>query len=220
MPYPMTHLCIAYNILSNTRQIKEPCDFLLGAIAPDSVHFRNDFKSSMKKISHLCVGNEVWGEISNNREWLENVLDFLKENINSEKVDFIFGYCCHIIADIQNNKKIWAPFRVANSDESQKGNFNIFGQEGYTVDQILYLLNPNQTKIWETLENAVGFDIVNVVVGNEIDKIKNHILNIQFNDIEPTDLSSYKYVTLASMEEFISTESQYIKEILYQNKLV
>lgn len=35
----MTHLHIAYNILSNTPQIKKPCDFMLGAIAPDSVHF-------------------------------------------------------------------------------------------------------------------------------------------------------------------------------------
>lgn len=75
MSFPMTHLSIAYNIFVNTSQIKEPGDFLLGAIAPDSVHFRDDFKSSMKKISHLCVGNEKWGEVTNNEEWWLEVLN-------------------------------------------------------------------------------------------------------------------------------------------------
>jgi len=49
MPFAMTHLYIAYNILSNTQQIKKPCDFLLGAIAPDSVHFRENYNSDIKK---------------------------------------------------------------------------------------------------------------------------------------------------------------------------
>jgi len=106
MPFPITHLCIAYEILSNTPQIKEPCDFLLGAITPDSVQFRNNFKPNMKKISHLCVGDEEWGKVTNNIEWQENVLGFFERNKNIEKVDFIYGYCTHVLADIQNNRKV------------------------------------------------------------------------------------------------------------------
>lgn len=42
----MTHLCIAYEVLSSIPQLKKPCDFLLGALAPDSVHFRNNYESA------------------------------------------------------------------------------------------------------------------------------------------------------------------------------
>jgi len=128
MPYPMTHLCIAYNILNNTPQIKEPCDFLLGAIAPDSVHFRDNYESNMKKVSHLTVGDEKWGEVTNNEEWLENILIFLQESKYKYKneVDFIYGYCCHIIADIQNNKKLWTPFRLSTLYSTEKSNNNVY----------------------------------------------------------------------------------------------
>lgn len=59
MPFSMTHLCIAYNILSNTTQVKNPYDFMLGALALDSVHFADNYNSDMKKKSHLCVGDEI-----------------------------------------------------------------------------------------------------------------------------------------------------------------
>lgn len=82
MPFAMTHLYITYNILRNTTQIKKPCDFMLGALTPDSVHFVDNYNSDMKKKSHLCVGDEKWGRTTNNQEWLKNALDFLHENKN------------------------------------------------------------------------------------------------------------------------------------------
>lgn len=218
MPFPMVHWCIAYNILSNTPQIKKPCDFMLGAIAPDSVHFRENYDSSMKKISHLCVGNQKWGEVTNNQEWLENVLDFLKENKDSEVTDFVYGYCSHIIADIQNNIKIWIPFRLGNKNALEKGAGSVYHQEAYAVDYSIYLLHPQHTEIWEMLENASGYDIPNVVVGNEINKMKDSIIHTQFINREVGDLSLNKYATLPGMQKFISEESQYIKKILYQGE--
>lgn len=217
MPFAMTHLYIAYNILSNTQQIKKPCDFMLGAIAPDSIHFRENYNSDIKKKSHLCVGDEKWGRVTNNQEWLKNVLSFLQENKNTEKVDFIYGYCSHILADIQNNIKIWTPFLLENKENLEKGMGSIYHEESYAMDYTLYLLNPNQKKIWEMLENATGYDIPNVVCGDEINKMKQDILYSQFLNRESVDVSSNKYVTLYGIQEFISVESKYIKNLLYKN---
>jgi hypothetical protein len=217
MPFAMTHLHIAYNILSNTQQIKKPCDFMLGAIAPDSVHFRENYNSDIKKKSHLCVGDEKWGRVTNNQEWLKNVLSFLQENKNIEKVDFIYGYCSHILADIQNNIKIWTPFLLENKENLEKGMGSIYHEESYAMDYALYLVNPNQKTIWEILENANGYDIPNVVCGDEINKMKHDILHSQFLNRESIDVSSNKYVTLSCIQEFISVESQYIKNLLYKN---
>ncbi len=217
MPFAMTHLYIAYNILSNTPQIKKPCDFMIGALAPDSVHFRDNYNSDMKKKSHLCVGDEKWGRFTNNQEWLENVLVFLQENKHLEEVDFIYGYCSHILADIQNNIKIWTPFLLENREILDKGLGSIYHEESYDIDYALYLSNPKQKEIWEILEDAIGYDIPNVVVADEINKMKHSILHSQFLNREYADVSLNKYVTLSNMQEFIISESQYIKSLLYSD---
>ncbi|MGF7059678.1 zinc dependent phospholipase C family protein [Brassicibacter mesophilus] len=217
MPFAMTHLYIAHNILSNTPQIKKPCDFMLGALAPDSVHFRDNYNSDMKKKSHLCVGDEKWGRITNNQEWIQNVIAFLQKNKYLEEVDFIYGYCCHILADIQNNIKIWTPFLLENREGLEKGIGSIYHEESYAMDYALYLLNFQQKEIWEILEDSIGYDIPNVVVADEINKMKHSILYSQFLNREYVDVSFNKYVTLSNIREFITSESQYIKELLYEN---
>ncbi|WP_055668667.1 hypothetical protein [Desnuesiella massiliensis] len=188
---------------------------MLGSLAPDSVYFRDNYDSDMKKLSHLCVGSEKWGEITNNEEWSKNVLNFLQENKNTTDIDFIYGYCAHILTDIQTNAKMCMPFKLANEECLKKGAGNIYAKETYEIDYDLYLHNPQRTSIWKMLENAVGYDIANIVVGNEIDKMKESILHDQFIDREAGDVSLNKYVILTSMQEFISAESQYIKKILY-----
>jgi len=217
MPFAMTHLYIADEILSNTPQIKKPCDFILGSIAPDSVHFRNNYNSNTKKKSHLCVGDEKWGRVTNNKEWLKNALAFLQENKHMENIDFIYGYCSHILADIQNNIKIWTPFLLENKEALEKGMGSIYHQESYDIDYALYLLNPQQKLIWQLLEDATGYDIPNVVVGEEINKMKHDILHSQFLNRESVDVSLNKYVTLSCIQEFISVESRYIRNLLYKN---
>lgn len=169
----------------------------------------------MKKISHLCVGDEKWGEVTNNQEWQENVLSFLEKNKNTGKTDFIYGYCTHVLADIQNNKKIWMPFVSANKEELAKGHGNMYYKEAAAVDHVLYLLHPHQAEIRHMLENATGFDLENVVAGSEINKMKDHLLYNQFNDSEAENLSSNRFATLPKMQEFILTEAQYIKGVLY-----
>lgn len=216
MPYPMTHLCIAYNILKCTPQIKNPSDFLLGSIAPDSVHFRDNYDSNMKKVSHLMVGDKKWGEYTNNEEWLRNILAFLEENKGMERIDFLYGYCGHLIADIQNNIKIWMPFRLATHYETDC--WDIYHNEAYSTDGELYLVNPHKAEIWEMLRNAVAPDFPDVVVKDEIYKITDNILNRQYNGIESKDLSGNKFVTLWRMQEFVIDEANYIKDTLHLNK--
>lgn len=215
MPFPMTHLYIAHSILSNTQQIKKPGEFLLGAIAPDSVHFRVNYNSDMKKISHLCIGEEKWGRVTNNNEWLKNVLTFLQENKSTEKRDFIYGYCCHIIADIQNNIKIWTPFLQENKEAIEKGLGSAYHKESYEIDNALYLVNSGQKEIWSMLDGAKGYTIVNVVASDDIEKMKYDLLYNQYKNEKPVDISLNKYVTLSTIQKFISLEAQYIEKLLF-----
>ena len=217
MPFPMIHLSIAYNILKNTTTIKKPCDFMLGAVAPDSVHFRDNYNSDMKKISHLCVGKEKWGRLSNNDEWQKNVLAFLEENKHTEKADFIYGFCAHILADIQNNIKIWTPFLKENIQALESGMGSIYHKESYDLDYALYDENPNKKIIWEMLEDAESYHIANIIDEDAINKMKDNLLHVQFLPRESVDVSCNKYATISRMQDFISEESIYIKSILFGN---
>lgn len=214
MPFAMTHLYIAYNIISKTPYLKKPNDFMLGALAPDSVHFRNNYVSDMKFNSHLCIGNEKWGSVTNNEEWLKNVLSFLDEHKKSEDADFIYGYCCHILADIQNNKKIWTPFIKENRDKFKKGFGSKYHEESFIIDYELYLL-PQRRLIWKMLENSTAFDVLNIVKEVEINQMKQSILQDQFANRKSEDVSMNQYVTLSNIQNFIRTESVYIKNILF-----
>lgn len=215
MAFPFVHLAIAYNILCDTPQIKNSSDFMLGAIAPDSVHFRDDFDSSMKKVSHLVNGDEKWGYVTDNKKWQEDVLTFLNENRNTERADFIYGYCAHVITDIQSNIKIWIPFRTAFMGSLENIYGSTYHKEAFEVDQALYKFHPQKEVMWQMLRESISFDIPNVVIGKETDKLKDNILNAQYKDKEISDLSNYKFVTVNGMEEFIRVESKYIKNILY-----
>lgn len=218
MPFPMVHLSIAKNILNSTSIIAKPDDFLLGSIAPDSVHFRSSYNSDMKKASHLCVGEKKWGQLTNNSEWSVNVLKFLESNLQSGNIDFIYGYCSHILADIRNNIVIWTPFRMEHQEELEKGIGSQYHKEAADVDYELFRTFVHRDAIWELLKKSDGCDICGVVNGVDIDAMKTNLLYHQFVKREPVDLSANKYVTVKNMLAFITNESEYIKEQLLSIK--
>jgi hypothetical protein len=93
MPYQMVHMCIARKVVQlKPNVIRNLPQYYLGSLAPDAVHFRADFDVKDKKASHLCVGDERWGEISNNEAWAENIIQFSETRRVSEDIDFMYGF--------------------------------------------------------------------------------------------------------------------------------
>ena len=66
MPYTMTHLIIADKVKNKLckSNISLP-QYYLGSIAPDAVHNRPGYISDWKKDSHLLLGDEEWGFMTN-----------------------------------------------------------------------------------------------------------------------------------------------------------
>ena len=215
MPFPMVHLCVAHRILDNNKEIENPGNFLLGALAPDAVHFRENYSGDMKKSSHLCVGNEKWGATTKNQEWFDNVLLFLQRNKCFANKDFMYGYCSHILADIQNNIKIWMPLHLKNEETQEKAMSSLLHKEAYAIDLLLYLLHPKKEEIWSQLKEANSYHIPGCVSAEEIDRMKDAILYSQFANTEQPDVSFNKYITMPIIQDFIAKESEYIREILY-----
>ncbi len=204
MPFPMVHLSIAKHILRVASHIKKPCQFLLGSIAPDSVHFRPDFESDMKKESHLAVGDERWGWVTDNSGWKENVLRFYELMKGSDDPDFILGYCAHVLADIKHNVEIWTPFRLEHEHELISGQGSALHREAVEVDFELYRTFPERHEVWALLEQAQAIDIPGIVRASDIERARSHLLHKQYLGRKSVDTSAYKFVTVENMTDFIA----------------
>ena len=211
MPFQMTHLHIARKLqLVFPETIKDLSQFYLGNVAPDAVHNRAGYISDYKKASHLCVGDERWGMLTNNDEWIESVLGFLYKSKNSHNYNFILGYSCHILSDIYNNIAVWTPFRLEYPNELKKGYGGLYHQESEKVEMELALREENKDNFWVHLQKAKSVGIDDIIYAEEIEKHKENILYNWYKDKEHQDISSNKLVTVQSTMNFIKDATDFI----------
>lgn len=71
-------------------------------------------------------------------------------------------------------------------------------------------------EIWKILEHSKSYDIPGIISADEINKMKHDILYSQFLGRESVDVSLNKYVTFSNIQEFVSEESQNVKNLLYK----
>jgi hypothetical protein len=211
MPFQMTHLHIAKNIYQRFPEtIKDLSQFYLGNIAPDAVHNRAGYISDYKKASHLCVGDERWGMLTNNDEWIESVLAYLYKNKSSDNYNFILGYCCHVLSDIYNNIAVWTPFRLEHPNELAKGYGGLYHQESGKVEIELALRGENKVNFWVHLERAKSTSLGDIIFAEEIEKHKENILYNWYKNKEHPDISSNKLVTIESTMNFVEDATNFI----------
>lgn len=211
MPFQMTHLHIAKNIYQRFPEtIKDLPQFYLGNIAPDAVHNRAGYISDYKKASHLCVGDERWGMLTNNDEWIESVSAYLYKNKSSDNYNFILGYCCHVLSDIYNNIAVWTPFRLEYPNELAKGYGGLYHQESGKVEIELALRGENKANFWVHLERAKSTNLGDIIFAEEIEKHKENILYNWYKNKEHPDISSNKLVTIESTMNFVEDATNFI----------
>ena len=208
MPYTMVHLEVAGRLLRQLGWIERSGDFLLGAVAPDSVHFREHYEVSMKERSHLWTGcGPHWGMTTESEIWKQNVLTFWNQHKKDETRDFIAGYCAHILTDWWSNLRVWIPYRneieqiirKKRLDDGEDINMNEihapYGQEAQEFDQWLYHTSDYSEEIWHLLMNGNAYSIRNCVRAEDIERQRRVILTEQFQTKESPDISGNRYCT-------------------------
>lgn len=217
MPFIMTHLIIAEGISNRfAKHIKDLPQFYLGNIAPDAVHNRENYISDYKKASHLCVGSEKWGMITNNDEWQDSVISFLYKHKESEDHDFILGYCCHLLADIYSNIALWIPFKKKYPRELEKEFGNLYHQESNAIDIQLALTYEKNDVFWSYIQKSVSVDLENIIFAPELDRQKEYVLNICYAGKSQQDNSSNKVVTYKSTMDFCQNAIVFVSSCLEQ----
>jgi len=218
MAFPLTHLIVAREVLKLLPHYN-PEDFLLGSIAPDAVHYREEFVNAShlnigptKKITHLCpVSDEKWGQVTDNDSWVICVQDFLRKHPNDS---FMAGYAVHALTDLYNNKTLWHNFRTKFPEVAAQGYGSGYYVDLRRIDNALYF-ETLQGDIFTLLANATPKDLPNIILAKEVAEIQNNLLHVAYANIVPeNNISECTYLTYEEVQTFIKDAALFCKNAL------
>ncbi|MDV2686963.1 hypothetical protein RYX56_21670, partial [Alkalihalophilus lindianensis] len=83
--------------------------FYLGSISPDAIHMRSNADKSAKRKTHLTPIGQRRIEV-NDIDFVKSLPNFIKANQSKSDVDFLWGYCVHLLTDVYWIKRIYHKF--------------------------------------------------------------------------------------------------------------
>ena len=230
MSYAMTHLIIADMFSEN---VPAACKdlFLLASIAPDSVHSRADFTKKLKARCHFLQEEENWGEVYEEApmiKWYGMLKAFYTEKSRlvsePETEAFLKGYTLHILTDIFNCCKFYAPswmkFGLDKVDDFRK----VYRDECILQDNWLYQTNPKSAEITQAVSRAVNaFDLSAILAHLGLDKFMSaenlhEIVAYNLNNYEkasPVSLEGLNFVSEQASHRFISEVEAECESLLF-----
>lgn len=231
MSYAMTHLIIA-DIFAENLHVGSRDFFLLGSIAPDSVHSRSDFTKRLKARAHYLQEEENWGEVYEEApmvKWYDMLKSFyhektcLAEDLETEA--FLKGYTLHILTDIFNCCKFYAPswmkFGLERVDEFRK----VYRSECILQDNWLYQTNSKCTEIIQAISRAADSSELAAILAHigldrfiTADNIRGTLAyNLKnYEQSSPVSLEGLNFVSESTSCSFISEVEAECESLLFE----
>lgn len=187
MAQPMMHMLIADRIYAEmSGSIHSYGEFLLGSIAPDAVHMRDDYTRELKRTAHYRYSSE---------SPLSHFDPFFDEYAVSENRDFVLGYLVHLLSDMIWYHSVRVPFKERFLQApSQDMSLN----EAYYADCV----QIEETLFWE--QNAPL--IISAVKESKAYSLEGMI------DAESVSAWKEKLISDYNNKKHISPHTQYISE--------
>lgn len=212
MSFQMIHMEIAYRLLEYFPEMKHPAEFILGSVAPDSVHMNPEYDVCMKVRSHMFEGCGPWSDTQDYRRWDSNIYQLFQKAVseNGEYKDFLLGMCVHCLTDYRNDLKIWKKLQKDYIPPMTLEEFRTaYYPEAKGIDQWLYQNSKNTRLIREWLRCANAFSVDGLIVKEELEKQREHLLHVQYSGTGE-DISRYQFLSAEVLEDFIDSV---VKEI-------
>lgn len=206
MSFQMTHMEIAYRVAERFNITDGRAEFILGSVAPDCVHFRDDYVIEHKIHSHLFEECGPWGDTHDYDRWLSNIDKFWEEKVTNEqdikKKMFLLGYCVHCKTDYYNDTIIWRGLQRVHIPPMTVEEFKEeYYPEARLIDKWLYQNSNNTNDIRDLLNRSEVYDFENYIYAKDQNTLKNHLLNVQYN-VPTVDPEGYKYYTREKIIKF------------------
>jgi hypothetical protein len=203
----ITHMEIAYR-LKDRLEIEEGLEqYILGSVAPDSVHFAEDYLR--KKIhSHLFENCGPWGDTQDYDHWIENIRAFWAKYVADEKDilkrDFFLGFCVHCLTDYWNDLLIWRALQKKNVPPMDNEDFKaIYGPEYTKIDRWLFQNISDADIIMKLLADSKEEDFEDYAKKVDMTNMKKHLINTQYNLPDPVDVSVHNFCMPDSILKFV-----------------
>ncbi|WP_050008155.1 inositol monophosphatase family protein [Butyrivibrio sp. WCE2006] len=204
----ITHMEIARRLIDKLGIDEGKEEFILGSVAPDSVHFDEDYLS--KKIhSHLFENCGPWGDTQNYDNWIENIRTFWTGYVVNEKNSiqrsFYIGIVVHCLTDYWNDLLIWRALQKKMIPPMTYDGFKeAYSPESNRIDRWLYQNIESADQIMNLLENSHETDFEDYLKAACITKMKRHLIDVQYNLPDPIDVSGHKFYKSDMMLKFVS----------------
>ncbi len=205
MPLPMIHLAVAVEMSTANPRCTSP-DFLLGSIAPDSIHKRPGSTRADKARTHCEPEGERFAD--------ESLVEALV--LQYAASDFALGYAAHILTDNLWMKMVLDPWRtrVPTTPETQDER-TLYYSETDQVDFNLYHHAPWRPTVWENLAAAEAIDFPPMLSAEEIDGWRVRTLH-WFTELKEEPGTDLRYFTDEIAQRFIKDVSPQVAARLAQ----
>ena len=227
MAYAITHLCVAWRLLEEGAAVENRAVFLMGAVAPDAVPYRDgEYSSDMKLFAHIgCDSMDVipekWGYITEIAAWRDRILRFRAETQDYPYRDFLLGYLVHIFTDLCNTTEVWQPFLKTVGGTFDREDYRHYGNECRALDEVLLINHPARAELESTFAASVPHGIRRhgtsgeiLVSEAEVTVLRENVLS-RFEASELPDVSGHRFVTLSDVQRLIGRSCAVSKAELY-----
>ena len=205
MAQPMMHLLIADKIYTEkSSSIHSYGDFLLGSIAPDAVHVKENYTREIKDISHYKFDS---------KSHISYFDTFFDEYYTSENKDFVVGYLVHLLSDMIWYHSVRVPFK----EEFQKAPLqNMSMNEAYYADceqiEQLMFFEKNASRIIETINRGQAYSLEGLIDAEDVKAWKEKLI-LDYNNKRNISIHT-KYISEQHIRDYIENCAKECTEYL------
>ena len=194
MAQPMMHLLIADKVYTEKLgSFYSYGDFLLGSIAPDAVHVKENYTRELKDISHYRF---------NSKSSISYFDTFIDKYCTSENKGFAVGYLIHLLSDMIWYHSVRVPFK----EEFLKApTYNMSMNEAYYADceQIEQLMfwEKDASRIIKAISKSKAYSLEGLIDSEDIEVWKEKLI-FEYNNKRKTSLHT-TYISEQQIRDYI-----------------
>lgn len=214
MAYTMMHIVIAERVFEQITGVKDHSTYLLGTIAPDAVHARDNYEVTQKEKSHLFVEGLRWGKIENHslaEDWENSIGNYYLANQEVYYHDFLLGYIVHLFADVYNSIHFYAPFMRSAAAALEKEREH-FKKENFGYNSYLFKEYSKNHNLKAMLESARPITLDGVITKEDVEKRIKQLFEFELTGRESAEIENYTICSHEVMNRLIEETSDYVAE--------
>lgn len=218
MSYTMTHIYIAENVAQHIRGITDFPTYIVGSIAPDAVHARDDYTPAYKEKSHLFTEGLRWGRIENMSQvnaWEQSIADYYNSHKGSLDFNFLLGYMVHLYSDVYSSMNFYAPIVLSAGGDAEKIKPQ-FLKENFGYNYYLYLKYSRDKDLRDLLEAGKAVTLDGIIEKEDIERRIQLLFEQEFSERDISDIEYYTMCSHEAMKKLIDGSTELVLNRLKQ----